>query len=113
MMEDIKNIIESLLFVSETPLTMDRIKSVLEINDSRTIRDALDRLSQDYETRKGAFYLRSVAGGYQICTRPEYGQWIKRLLAGLQDVRLGHLHPLLLEGFQFGLEGRIFGIGPA
>lgn len=80
MMEDIKNIIESLLFVSETPLSMDRIKSVLEINDSRTIRDALERLSEDYETRKGAFYLRSVAGGYQICTRPEYGQWIKRLL---------------------------------
>jgi len=80
MMEDIKNIIESLLFVSETPLTLDRLKSVLDIYDSRTIRDALDRLSEDYETRKGAFYLRSVAGGYQICTRPEYGQWIKRLI---------------------------------
>lgn len=80
MMEDIKNIIESLLFVTETPLSIDRLKTVLDINDTRTIRDALNRLSEDYEARKGAFYLRLVAGGYQICTRPEYGQWIKRLI---------------------------------
>lgn len=80
MMENIQNIIESLLFVAETPLTVDRLKNVLDIEDTRPIRDALNRLSEDYEARKGGFYLRLVAGGYQICTRPEYGQWIKRLL---------------------------------
>jgi len=80
MMEDIKNIIESLLFVTEAPLTVDRLKTVLDISDAKTIREALNRLSEDYETRKGGFYLRLVAGGYQICTRPEYGEWIKRLI---------------------------------
>ena len=80
MMEDIKNIIESLLFVAEAPLSIDRLKTVLDINEARTIRDALERLAEDYENRKGAFYLRQVAGGYQLCTRPEYGQWIKRLI---------------------------------
>ena len=80
MMTDIKNIIESLLFVAEAPLTVDRLKTVLDISDANTIREALDRLSEDYETRQGGFYLRLVAGGYQICTRPEYGEWIKRLI---------------------------------
>ena len=80
MMADIKNIIESLLFVTEAPLTVDRLKTVLDISDAKTIREALNRLSEDYETRKGGFYLRLVAGGYQICTRPEYGEWIKRLI---------------------------------
>jgi len=80
MMADIKNIIESLLFVTEAPLTVDRLKTVLDISDAKSIREALNHLSEDYETRKGGFYLRLVAGGYQICTRPEYGEWIKRLI---------------------------------
>jgi len=79
-MEDIKNIIESLLFVAEDPLTIDSIKKVLDSTDSNAIRNVLNELSSEYEARKGGFFLREVAGGYQIRTRPEYSQWIKRLL---------------------------------
>ena len=80
LMEDIKNIIESLLFVAEDPLTIDSIKKVLDSTDSNEIRNVLNELSSEYEVRKGGFFLREVAGGYQIRTRPEYSQWIKRLL---------------------------------
>jgi segregation and condensation protein B len=79
-MEDIKNIIESLLFVSEDPLTIANIKNVLDIEDPKEIRAALQDLTIDYERRNGAFLLHEVAGGYQIRTRPEYNQWIKRLI---------------------------------
>ena len=80
LMEDIKNIIESLLFVAEDPLTIDSIKKVLDSTDSNAIRNVLNELSSEYEARKGGFFLREVAGGYQIRTRPEYSQWIRRLL---------------------------------
>ncbi|MBU1162600.1 MAG: SMC-Scp complex subunit ScpB [Proteobacteria bacterium] len=79
-MEDIKNIIECLLFVTEDPLTIDSIRKVLESADSKAICNALNELSDEYEARKGGFFLREVAGGYQIRTRPEYSQWIRRLL---------------------------------
>jgi segregation and condensation protein B len=79
-MEDIKNIIESLLFVAENPLTIDSIKKALDSTDSNAIRNVLNELSSEYEARKGGFFLREVAGGYQIRTRPEYSQWIRRLL---------------------------------
>lgn len=79
-MEDIKNIIESLLFVAEDSLTIDIIKKVLDSTDSNVIRNVLNELSSEYEARKGGFFLREVAGGYQIRTRPEYSQWIRRLL---------------------------------
>ena len=79
-MENIESIIEALLFVSDCSLTIDRIKSVLDLNNTKEIRDALSALSDEYEARKGGFYLREVAGGYQIRTRPEYTKWIKRLL---------------------------------
>lgn len=80
MMDDIKSIIESLLFVAEAPLTIDRIKNVVSVSDTLEIREALSRLSEEYEARKGGFYLREVAGGYQIRTRPEYTEWIKRMI---------------------------------
>ncbi len=79
-MTDLRNIIESLLFVSRDSLTIDRLKTVLDLEDATPIREAIDSLSAEYEARGGGFFLREVAGGYQIRTRPEYAEWIKKLL---------------------------------
>ena len=79
-MEDIKHIIESLLFVAEGPLTVDRIKNILVQAETREIREAMSELALEYEARPGGFFLDEVAGGYQIRTRPEYTQWIKKLI---------------------------------
>ena len=78
-MDNLKAIIESLLFVAETPLKIEKIKSVLEITDRQPIRDALTSLAEDYESGKRGFFLAEVAGGFQIRTRPEYSQWVRRL----------------------------------
>ena len=79
-MDDLKNIIESLLFVADEPLTIDRLKQIIGGTETKVLREALDELMQDYETRQGGFYLNPVAGGYQIRTRPEYMEYIKRML---------------------------------
>ena len=79
-MEDIKNIIESLLFVAEEPLALERFKKILIQAETKEIRSALEEISTEYEARKGGFYLHEVAGGYQVRTRPEYTPWIKRLI---------------------------------
>jgi len=79
-MENIKHILESLLFVAEGPLTIDRIKSILTQAEAAEIRSAADELAAEYEQRQGGFYLDEVAGGYQIRTRPEYTEWIKKLI---------------------------------
>ena len=79
-MQDLKNIIESLLFVSEEPLTVDKMKGVIETADKTEIRSALQELGAEYESRAGGFYLSEVAGGYQLRSRPTYHEYIKRLL---------------------------------
>ncbi len=79
-MEEIKYIIESLLLVAEEPLKIDRINNILTGAEKKEIQNALAELSEEYEVRKGGFFLREVAGGYQIRTRPEYREWIKRLI---------------------------------
>jgi len=79
-MDDLKNIIESLLFVAEAPLPLERFKEVLETEGTKEIRQALDQLSDEYELRMGGIFLSEVAGGYQIRTRPAYHEYVKRLL---------------------------------
>jgi segregation and condensation protein B len=79
-MENLKAIIESLLFVADTPLSVDKIKAVLELSDRKDIREALAALREEYESGKRGFFLAEVAGGFQVRTRPEYGQWIRRLI---------------------------------
>jgi segregation and condensation protein B len=79
-MENIKHIIESLLFVADEPLTIDKIKSIFTDAETKEIRDALAELATEYDARLGGFYLDEVAGGYQIRTRPEYNEWIRKLV---------------------------------
>jgi segregation and condensation protein B len=79
-MHDIADIIESLLFVTDEPLSLDKLKSILETVDSKEIKAAMQVLADRYKSRGGGFSLFEVAGGWQLRSRPEYNPWIKRLL---------------------------------
>ena len=79
-MDDTKNIVESLLFVAEEPLTIERLTKIISGAQAGQIRQALEELEAEYATRQGGFFLNQVAGGYQFRTRPEHMEWIKRLL---------------------------------
>ena len=80
MMEDLKNIIDSLLFVAEETLSLDRLKKILPQADAEAIREAVAALQAEYDARPGGFYLAEVAGGYQFRSRPEYTPWIRRMV---------------------------------
>ncbi len=89
-MEDneLKGIIEALLFVAGEPLSPDRIKSILDDVDKRTIQSMLWELQHEYDMRISGLRIVEVAGGYQIASRPELAQWIKRLKKIKQSSRL-------------------------
>ncbi len=79
-MEDIKNIVESLLFVAETPLSVEHFKNAIPEAGTDQIAQAISALKEEYELKNGGFMLHEVAGGFQFRTRPEYREWIRRLL---------------------------------
>lgn len=79
MNNNIKHIIESLLFVAGEPLSIKRMQVALDVDDTQKIKIALKSLEDEYEARKGGIFLSKVAGGYQIRSRAEYAQWITRL----------------------------------
>ncbi|OEU44910.1 MAG: SMC-Scp complex subunit ScpB [Desulfobacterales bacterium S7086C20] len=78
-MDKLKAIIESLLFASDAPLTIDKIKSILETEDRKTINNLLVSLTNEYDSQKRGFFLSEVAGGYQLRTRPEHRHWTRKI----------------------------------
>jgi len=74
----LKSIIESLIFVSGTPLGIDSIQRVLENVDKMAIERSLDELIREYEHLGRSFHLVKVAGGFQFRTKPEYAPWIQK-----------------------------------
>ena len=80
MIDDLPNILESLLFVSDEPISLDRLKKIIPEAEGSQISEALDQLAQHYDERRSGIYLQMVAGGYQLRTRPKYTEWIRRLV---------------------------------
>jgi segregation and condensation protein B len=79
-MENLKHVLESLLFVADEPLTLERLKKIVREAESREIRQALKALQEEYRQRRGGFDLREIAGGYQFRSRNVYNEWITRLI---------------------------------
>jgi segregation and condensation protein B len=77
-MSDLKAIIEALIFASPDPVTVKTLVKLLDTEPKEDIVAAIDGLKQDYD-RPGGLQLVEVAGGYQIVTRPELHEWVRRL----------------------------------
>jgi segregation and condensation protein B len=75
---ELKAILEALIFASPEPLTPKQIFKLLADEPREDVLAALDQLKRDYE-RPGGLHLVEVAGGYQIATRPELHEWVRRL----------------------------------
>jgi segregation and condensation protein B len=73
-----KAILEALIFASESPLTLDRMKEVLGVN-RKDIQRWLSDLMEEYRRAERGFILAEVAEGFRFQTRPEYAEWIKKL----------------------------------
>ncbi len=71
-------IIEALVFASPEPLTLKMLFKLLNDEPKEDVLAAVKSLQKDYEQRRG-LHLVEVAGGYQITTRPEFHEWLRRL----------------------------------
>jgi segregation and condensation protein B len=76
--DELKAIIEALIFASPDPLTPKMLFKLLETEPREDVEAALAEVKQQYE-RPGGLQLTEVAGGYQIVTRPELHEWVRRL----------------------------------
>jgi len=86
--EELKPILEALIFVASEPITEEELARILPEVDRADLEAALDALRQEYEADGRGLELRRVAGGYRISTRPEYHDYIRRYLKTRPSARL-------------------------
>src|SRR6185503_6627658 len=69
---------EALIFASPDPLTPKTLHRLLDGELKEDVDAALAALRADYE-KPGGLQIVEVAGGYQIVTRPELNEWVRKL----------------------------------
>jgi len=75
---ELKAIVEAMIFASPEPLTPKALTKLLDNEPKEDVLAALEELKTDYE-RPGGLQLVEVAGGFQIVTRPDLNEWVRRL----------------------------------
>jgi segregation and condensation protein B len=86
--EEVKSIIESLLFVADGPQTLQRFGEVLEGVDRELIDEILRELQNELDVEGRGIRLVEVAGGYQLRTAKANADWVKKFLGG-RPARMG------------------------
>jgi segregation and condensation protein B len=82
---ELKHLVEALVFASEKPVTVSRLRQLTRVADVKRIERALEELATDYQSR--GLVLQQVSGGYQFRTQTRYSAWVQQLIAG-RPVRL-------------------------
>jgi segregation and condensation protein B len=78
--EEVKGVIEALLFVHQHPLTVDNIVKIMEDEGGKKlIKEVLEELVAEYGEMGRSFHLAEVSEGYQFRTKVDYAPWIRRL----------------------------------
>ena len=86
-LEEIASAVEALIFVSDEPLAVKTIAEILE-EDREIVVSVLENLAEEFNSRSGGLQLREVAGGWQISTRPEFHEEIRRFLKTRPNAKL-------------------------
>lgn len=76
---EFKQIVETLLFITDRPLKPGRIADVIDGVDARRVQEMILEIQADYIRRNSAVQVVELGGGFQMSTKPEYGRWVRRL----------------------------------
>lgn len=76
---EMKPILESLLFVSDSPLRLETLLEIFSGSNKETILESIEQIRREYGDDSKGFELVEVAGGYQFRTKPKWSEWVQRL----------------------------------
>lgn len=76
---EMKPILESLLFVSDSPIRLETLLEIFSGSSKETILEGIEQIRREYEDDSKGFELVEVAGGYQFRTKPKCSEWVHRL----------------------------------
>ncbi len=81
-------IIEALLFSSDTPLSLHRLSELVGVRSTTEVRLHIADLNDKYTAAGLSFRIEEIARGYQMMTQPRFKPWLARLVKQQAQTRL-------------------------
>jgi segregation and condensation protein B len=81
------SIVEALIFVADEPLSVKALAEILD-EDRESVQAAIEELKTEYEKRESGLLVREIAGGWQISTRTEFHEEIRKFLKTRPSAKL-------------------------
>ena len=81
-------IIEALIFASEAPLPIAKIREIIPALSPKQITMVIEYLNEQYRQGGRSYEIREIAGGYQMFTLPEFAAFVDKLYQEKQQSRL-------------------------
>lgn len=85
---DIKKAIESIIFISDQPVSVDKLSLVFPDVERAQLRKCLKELVEEWEEFSRGFLLSEIAGGFQFRTDPKYSEDIATYNKKVKKFRL-------------------------
>ncbi|MDZ4165302.1 MAG: SMC-Scp complex subunit ScpB [Smithellaceae bacterium] len=77
-MENLKAIIEAMIFAAEQPLSLDRIHEILPELEKAELSRVIEIMTNECREMGRGIVLAQVAGGFQFRTREDLNAWVKK-----------------------------------
>ncbi len=79
----LKAVIEAAIYVTDEPLSAEQIAAAVEQPMDR-VKEVLAQLVSEYSAPDRGLSVREIAGGYQMATKPEHHEAVRRFVKNLQ-----------------------------
>jgi segregation and condensation protein B len=101
-MPEIIDVVEALLFASDTPVEASRIQEVLDLESPAVARELVESLRGRLDAEGRALQVMEVGGGFRLVTRPEVAPWLVKLARSRTRSRLSRpsLETLAIIGYR-------------
>ncbi len=80
-------LVEALIFVADEPITTKLLAEILE-EERESVQAAVEELAREYESRESGLQIREIAGGWQIATRTEFHEEVRKFLKTRPSAKL-------------------------
>ena len=78
---------EALIFVADEPVSVKVLAEVLE-EEKEAVQAAVEQLRDEYDESDRGLQLREIAGGWQISTKPQHHEEVRRYLKTRPSAKL-------------------------
>ena len=77
--DELKSIVENVLLAADQPVNAAELEKIfLNTAEKNDLQLILEELKEEYQSRN--LQILEVADGYQLCTRHEFNEWIRKFL---------------------------------